>query len=96
MAMALVGGFQSDEYLARSYDISAPAFLGKGFAKTSGMGSTLNFDGADERARRPRRQRVHQARCRGPPAVDGERGSRREAARPSRTTWPSSCARRRR
>ena len=46
MAMALVGGFQSDEYLARSYDISAPEFLGKGFAKTSGMGSTLNFDGA--------------------------------------------------
>jgi creatinine amidohydrolase len=46
MAMALVGGFQSDEYLARSYDIAAPAFLGEGFAKTSGMGSTLKFDGA--------------------------------------------------
>lgn len=46
LAMALVGGFQSDEYLARSYDIAAPAFLGEGFAKTSGMGSTLKFDGA--------------------------------------------------
>jgi creatinine amidohydrolase len=46
MAMALVGGFPSSEYLARSYDISPPAFLGDAFAKTSGMGSTLTFEGA--------------------------------------------------
>lgn len=46
MAMALVGGFDSDEYLARSYEITVPRFLGEGFAKTSGMGSTLRFEDA--------------------------------------------------
>ncbi len=46
MAMALVGGFESEEYLARSYDITAPGFLGEAFGKTSGMGATLTFDGA--------------------------------------------------
>jgi creatinine amidohydrolase len=46
MAMALVGGFESEEYRARSYDITAPRFLGEAFGKTSGMGSTLTFDGA--------------------------------------------------
>jgi creatinine amidohydrolase len=46
LAMALVGGFESEEYLARSYDVTAPAFLGTAFSKTSGMGSTLTFDGA--------------------------------------------------
>jgi creatinine amidohydrolase len=46
MAMALVGGFESEEYLARSYDIIGPHFLGEAFGKTSGMGSTLTFDGS--------------------------------------------------
>jgi creatinine amidohydrolase len=46
MAMALVGGFESEQYLARSYDITAPEFLGESFKKTSGMGSTLTFEGA--------------------------------------------------
>ena len=46
MAMALVGPFESEEYLARSYDIHAPSWLGQEVSKTSGMGSTLTFDGA--------------------------------------------------
>jgi creatinine amidohydrolase len=46
MAMALVGGFESDEYLARSYDITIPGFLSDGFSKTSGMGSALAFEDA--------------------------------------------------
>jgi creatinine amidohydrolase/Fe(II)-dependent formamide hydrolase-like protein len=46
MAMALVGTFESEKYLARSYDVAAPEFLGTSFSKTSGMGSTLTFDGA--------------------------------------------------
>ena len=81
MAMALVGGFESDEYLARSYEITVRPFLGEGFAKTSGMGSTLTFDGGHQHPRRPRRQRVHTPRGRGPARLDGERRARREAAR---------------
>ncbi len=46
MAMALVGGFDSDQYLARSYEIAPPGFLPEGFSKTSGMGSTLTFEDA--------------------------------------------------
>jgi hypothetical protein len=46
MAMALVGGFESDEYLGRSYEITVPPFLGPEFSKSSGMGSALTFDGA--------------------------------------------------
>jgi creatinine amidohydrolase len=46
MAMALVGGFESEEYLGRSYEITTPEFLGPEFSKTSGMGSTLTFGGA--------------------------------------------------
>jgi creatinine amidohydrolase len=47
MAMALLGKrFQSDEYLARSYNIHAPAWLGEEFSKTSGTGSGIAFDGA--------------------------------------------------
>jgi len=46
MAMALVGGFESEGYLARSYEITVPGFLGEAFSKTSGMGSTLTFEGA--------------------------------------------------
>jgi creatinine amidohydrolase len=46
MAMALVGGFESEGYLARSYEITVPRFLGEAFSKTSGMGSTLTFEGA--------------------------------------------------
>ena len=46
MAMALVGGFESDEYRARSYEITVPGFLGEKFAKVSGMGSTLTFEQA--------------------------------------------------
>jgi creatinine amidohydrolase len=46
MAMALVGGFESDEYRSRSYDITVPEFLGDGFTKTSGMGSSLTFEEA--------------------------------------------------
>jgi hypothetical protein len=44
MAMALVGGFESDEYRARSYEITVPAFLGDEFSKVSGMGSTLAYE----------------------------------------------------
>lgn len=46
MAMALVGGFESDEYRARSYEITVPPFLGDEFSKVSGMGSTLAFEEA--------------------------------------------------
>lgn len=47
MAMALIGeAFQSADYLARSYDIQAPSWLGPKFAKTSGMGSAVAFDDA--------------------------------------------------
>jgi creatinine amidohydrolase len=47
MAMAIVGErFQSDEYLSRSYDITAPDWLGDGFSKASGTGSAVTFDGA--------------------------------------------------
>jgi creatinine amidohydrolase len=46
MAMALVGGFESDEYRARSYEITVPGFLGDSFTKASGMGSTLKFEDA--------------------------------------------------
>lgn len=46
MAMALVGGFESGEYLGRSYEITVPPFLGPEFSKSSGMGSRLTFDGA--------------------------------------------------
>jgi creatinine amidohydrolase len=47
MAMALVGGaFSGDDYLRRSYDIHAPAWLGPRFSKVSGMGSAVAFEGA--------------------------------------------------
>lgn len=47
MAMALVGErFQSEEYRSRAYDISPPEWMGAGFSKVSGMGSTLEFGGA--------------------------------------------------
>ena len=46
MAMALVGGFESDEYRARSYEITVPDFLGDEFSKVSGMGSTLSYEEA--------------------------------------------------
>jgi creatinine amidohydrolase len=47
MAMALVGErFRSGDYLARSYDIHAPKWLGDEFSKGSGTGSAVSFDGA--------------------------------------------------
>jgi creatinine amidohydrolase len=47
MAMALVGGeFHSQEYLRRSYEIHAPAWLGPSFSKVSGMGTAVAFQGA--------------------------------------------------
>jgi creatinine amidohydrolase len=47
MAMALVGGvFNGEDYLRRSYDIHAPAWLGPRFSKVSGMGSAVAFEGA--------------------------------------------------
>lgn len=47
MAMAIVGErFQSDEYLSRSYDITAPDWLGSEFSKSSGTGSAVTYDGA--------------------------------------------------
>ena len=47
MAMALLGGvFDGAEYLERSYDIRAPEWLGPRFAKVSGMGSAVAFEGA--------------------------------------------------
>lgn len=47
MAMALVGpDFQSSEYLARSYDIHAPEWLGPRYSKVSGMGDVVAFEGA--------------------------------------------------
>jgi creatinine amidohydrolase len=47
MAMALIGErFHSREYLARSYDIHAPAWLGEEFSKSSGTGSAVAFEGA--------------------------------------------------
>jgi creatinine amidohydrolase len=47
MAMALVGErFQSEEYRSRAYDISPPEWIGEAFNKVSGMGSTLEFQGA--------------------------------------------------
>lgn len=48
MAMALIGGaFKSREYLAESYDIHAPAWLGPQFSKRSGTGMAVGFDGAE-------------------------------------------------
>jgi creatinine amidohydrolase len=46
MAMALVGPFESEEYLARSYDIHSPDWFGEAVSKISGMGSALSFEGA--------------------------------------------------
>jgi creatinine amidohydrolase len=48
LAMALLGGvFRSREYLAESYEIHAPTWLGPAFSKHSGMGMAVGFDGAD-------------------------------------------------
>jgi len=47
LAMALVGDrFRSGDYLAQSYDVHAPAWLGEGFSKRSGTGSAVTFQGA--------------------------------------------------
>jgi creatinine amidohydrolase len=47
MAMALLGdSFRSSEYLARSYEIHAPEWLGPSFSKVSGMGTAVAFRGA--------------------------------------------------
>ena len=47
MAMALLGGaFSAPDYLRRSYEIHAPAWLGPRFSKVSGMGSAVAFEGA--------------------------------------------------
>lgn len=46
LAMSLVGGFESEGYLERAYDIHAPDWLGERLTKTSGMGSSLTFEGA--------------------------------------------------
>jgi creatinine amidohydrolase len=48
MVMALMGGtFKSTEYLAESYDIHAPAWLGPRFTKRSGTGMAVGFEGAE-------------------------------------------------
>src|SRR5438477_5517091 len=47
MAMALIGpAFQDAEFLGRSYEIHAPEWLGPKFAKVSGMGTAVAFEGA--------------------------------------------------
>ncbi len=48
LAMALMGGlFESEQYLARSYDIHAPEWLGPAFSKRSGTGTAVEFEGAE-------------------------------------------------
>jgi len=48
LTMALIGRrFKAREYLAESYDIHAPAWLGSGFSKRSGTGTAVAFDGTD-------------------------------------------------
>jgi creatinine amidohydrolase len=48
LTMALVGdAFKDREYLAESYEIHAPAWLGGAFFKRSGTGTAVKFDGAE-------------------------------------------------
>jgi creatinine amidohydrolase len=48
MAMALLGGlFESEQYLAESYNIHAPEWLGPEFSKRAGTGMAVAFDGAE-------------------------------------------------
>jgi creatinine amidohydrolase/Fe(II)-dependent formamide hydrolase-like protein len=46
--MALMGGlFNSEQYLAESYNVHAPAWLGPAFSKRSGTGMAVAFEGAE-------------------------------------------------
>jgi creatinine amidohydrolase len=48
LAMALMGGlFKSEQYLAESYNIHAPEWLGPEFSKRSGTGTAVAFEGAE-------------------------------------------------
>jgi creatinine amidohydrolase len=48
MLMALLGeDVDSREYLSRSYEVHAPAWLGPAFSKRAGTGMALSFEGAE-------------------------------------------------